>query len=353
MTGEVASVSGMDLLGDVVATMRTGVPRSARAQWYAPWGQEFRRGPGSGFVVVLRGPCVLLRPDVPPLPLGVGDVVFLPHGDGYALAEHPDSPLTAPTCGPDGTPVDPPAPAGRPRVLEERFAAPPAGDRTAIPPGATPTTVTLCGAYHLDRAYTHPLLGSLPPVVHVPAQLGGAPGGDDDGARAGLRATVELLGAELGTALPGTGIVVPALLDAMLVYILRTWYAEAAATTSGTVGHPTRGWAAALADPVVRAALDAVHDNPAAPWTVESLGAHAGLSRAAFSRRFTALVGRPPLAYLTWWRLTGAARLLRHSDAPLASVADQVGYASEYAFANAFKRQFGTSPGRYRHSVAA
>ncbi|MBB4981259.1 AraC-like DNA-binding protein [Streptomyces sp. SFB5A] len=84
------------------------------------------------------------------------------------------------------------------------------------------------------------------------------------------------------------------------------------------------------------------------PWTVAALAARAGLSRAAFSKRFSDTVGRPPSAYLTWWRLTTAARLLRASDAPLSQVAARVGYTSPFAFANAFKRAFGTAPGRYR-----
>ncbi|MDG4863395.1 helix-turn-helix transcriptional regulator, partial [Streptomyces sp. T-3] len=87
---------------------------------------------------------------------------------------------------------------------------------------------------------------------------------------------------------------------------------------------------------------------PARPWTVEDLGARAGLSRAAFARRFTALVGQPPLAYLTWWRMTTAGRLLREADAPLRTVAEQAGYTSEFAFAKAFKREYGMAPGQYR-----
>ncbi|MFI7469739.1 helix-turn-helix domain-containing protein [Nonomuraea sp. NPDC049646] len=66
------------------------------------------------------------------------------------------------------------------------------------------------------------------------------------------------------------------------------------------------------------------------------LGRRARLSRAAFSRRFTQFVGRPPLSYLTWWRLSTAARMLRDSDAALSTVAAAVGYGSEFAFANAF-----------------
>ena len=83
-------------------------------------------------------------------------------------------------------------------------------------------------------------------------------------------------------------------------------------------------------------------------WTVEELGRRAGLSRAAFARRFTALVGQPPLGYLTWWRLAQAAQLLRHSDTPVQTIAQRTGYTSEFAFAKAFKREYAVAPGRYR-----
>jgi AraC-like DNA-binding protein len=81
---------------------------------------------------------------------------------------------------------------------------------------------------------------------------------------------------------------------------------------------------------------------------VAKLAAEAGLSRAAFARRFCALIGQPPLSYLTWWRMTTAARLLRTTQVPLRSISGQVGYASEFAFANAFKRAHGLAPGAYR-----
>jgi AraC-like DNA-binding protein len=87
-------------------------------------------------------------------------------------------------------------------------------------------------------------------------------------------------------------------------------------------------------------------------WTVRDLGAAVGMSKTAFARRFTAMVGQPPLTYLTWWRLSTGARLLRDTDAPLAAIAHQVGYTSEFAFANAFRREFGTAPGRFRRSAA-
>jgi AraC-like DNA-binding protein len=192
--------------------------------------------------------------------------------------------------------------------------------------------VTLCGAYRLDAAQVHPLLSSLPEVVHLPARL------DRD-----LRAVVDLLCAELERPRLGTDALIPALLDALLLYILRAWFDERATTTE-------TGWAAALRDPAITAALHAIHRDPAHPWTVASLAARAGLSRAAFARRFTEKVGRPPLTYLTWWRLTLAAQLLRDTDAPLRLVAGRSGYSSEFAFAKAFKRHHGSAPGKLRRA---
>jgi AraC-like DNA-binding protein len=265
--------------------------------------------------VILQGSCWLTPPDGgAPIALGIGDVVFFPHGHGYGLADSPATALAEPDCDP----------------LEEAelYASASIGQ----PLHGTPT-VTLCGGYQLDPARAHPLLDDLPDMVHLPARLGH---------RAEIRAAVDLLGSELDRPRLGTDTIVPALLDMLLLYILRAWFDEQ--PERGTV----TGWAAALADPAIGAALHAIHRDPAYRWTVETLAAQARLSRAAFSKRFTALIGQPPLAYLTWWRMTTAAGLLHGSDAPLSEVATQTGYTSEFAFANAFKREYGTAPGRYR-----
>jgi len=308
----------MDALSDLVAFMRTGRPVSARISWRAPWAQAFPPAPGSAaFHVVLRGSCWLIPPQGAPLPLSVGDVAFLPHGGGYALADHPDTPVPPPACGP----------------FEDRelFAS-------AAFEGDGAETVVLCCGYRLDPGRAHPILAGLTEVIHLPATLGRHPE---------LKAAVELLTAEIDDPRPGTDAVVTSLLETLQLYILRAWSATAGEACAHT------GWAAALADPVVSKALDAIHRDPARRWTVESLGACAGMSRAAFARRFTSLVGRPPLAYLTWWRLATAARMLRESDASVAEVAARVGYGSEFAFSAAFKREYGLPPGRYRrHSCA-
>ncbi|WP_157252939.1 AraC family transcriptional regulator [Nonomuraea typhae] len=304
----------MDVVSDAIAAMRTGQPHSSRTMLSAPWGMRFAPSDGAGFHVVLQGSCWLLPHGRDPVPLAPGDVVFLPHGRGHAVADDPASPLADVVQ----------TAAGTWETTED------------APPGPGPVVQMLCGAYRLSRGRAHPLLTGLPDVIHLPARIGAHPA---------LRATVDLLGAELERPGPGSDALVPALLDALLLYILRAWLHEHA-------GQASAGWAAALADPAISHALHALHDDPARPWTVEDLSARAGLSRAAFARRFTTLVGQPPLAYLTWWRMTVAGRLLTGGDTPLHLVARRSGYSSEFAFAKAFKRAFGISPGRYRRGTA-
>ncbi len=295
----------MDVLSDMIAATRVGRPGFGLTVRDAPWGRVYPRVPGAGFHMVMQGSCWLIPQRSEPIPLSVGDVVLLYGDQGHGLADAPGTPLTE-TAGP-----------GEPQLIE----------------GPGPRTTLLCGVYEFERAWSHPMLDALPEVVHVPARLGRHPH---------LRATVDLLTAELEDRAPGSDAAAPALLDVLLVQILRAWLAE---QPDGT------GWASALHDPDLAATLGAIHDDPARQWTVEELAAHAGMSRATFARRFTASAGEPPLAYLTRWRMITAARRLRESDAPLSAIAKQVGYGSEYAFAKAFKRLHGTAPGRYRSTA--
>jgi transcriptional regulator GlxA family with amidase domain len=138
---------------------------------------------------------------------------------------------------------------------------------------------------------------------------------------------------------PGVRAAVPALLDLLLLYTMRTWLE----TTTQPIG-----WAQALRDPALSAALRAIQERPAETWTVASLAREASLSRAAFARRFTTLTGQPPLTYLTWWRMTIASRLLQTTDASMNTISGRVGYSSEYAFSKAFKRELGVAPAHYR-----
>ncbi|MFF7502152.1 AraC family transcriptional regulator [Streptomyces lavendulae] len=308
----------MDVVSDAISAVRIGRPTSDRVRISGRWCARFAPYEGAGFHVVLQGGCWLLPDGGAPVALAAGDAVLLPHGAGHVIADGPADAEAVARAVPFEEAV------ARRRERETVL-----GSGAGNGPGPGPVEM-LCGKYRLDRSRTHPLMAELPQVVHLPNRVGAHPE---------LRSAIDLLGREMDERRPGACIAVPSLLDLLLVYMIRSWV-----VAEGTPGT----WPAVLGDPVASAALRALHSDPAAAWTTERLAAEAGVSRPTLARRFTSLVGRPPMAYLTWWRLNLAATLLRDSDDPLATVARRVGYATPYALSHAFNREFGTTPGRYR-----
>ncbi|MEV0711765.1 helix-turn-helix transcriptional regulator [Nocardia aurea] len=397
----------MDVLSETVAAIRTGNPASGMFVRHAPWGREYPVVPGAGFHVVLEGSCYLIPPagvtvaslrNVSESPIGTGTLETSPVGAANRagarasrIGSRPSSvgPAafgaeqgsttsgtasgsaasgTAPVSSAPGVvthsnrllPESPRRPAGMPTAgvplalatgdvlfmprgadhyLVDDLGSP--VTEVAIPgepryiPGSGAKTALLCGAYGLGRQRSHPLLDELPEFIHLPADSRRDPA---------LRGAVDLLAAEMTEPRLGSDAVVPALLEMLLLFALRSWFDQQATE------HAT-GWAAAFADPAVAVALRAVHEEPARAWTVSDLSDIAGVSRATLARRFAATIGEPPLAYVTRWRMLTAARLLRDTDAALSAIARKVGYTSEFAFAKAFKREYGLAPGRYRHTT--
>ena len=170
------------------------------------------------------------------------------------------------------------------------------------------------------------LLGALPGVLVV---------------RAGELPTplIDLLAVEAGRDGPGQEAYLDRLLDLLLMDVLRTWFERAERA-------PT--WWRAEQDQAVGPALRLIYNNPEHGWTVAELAAAVGNSRAVFARRFTALVGEPPIAFLTSWRLAVAADMLRAGDMTIAAIAGRVGYTTAFALSTAFKRAYGVSPNSYR-----
>jgi AraC-like DNA-binding protein len=144
---------------------------------------------------------------------------------------------------------------------------------------------------------------------------------------------------------PGQDAVLDRLLDLLVIAVLRAWFSREDAQTPA--------WYRAQGDPIVGQALRLMYDNPAHAWTVEKLAHEVGLSRAALARRFTELVGEPPMAFLTGWRIALAADLIQEPGATIGSVAEQVGYGSSFALSTAFKRVRGISPQQHKKRVAA
>lgn len=185
----------------------------------------------------------------------------------------------------------------------------------------------LTGSFTLTGRIADRLLTALPRVLVVP--------------RAVQRtAALQLLEAEILREEPGQQAILDRLLDLVLAGALRDWFALPEAKAPG--------WYRASSDPIVGAALAAIHDAPHRAWTVEALARQALVSRATLARRFTDLLGEPPMSYLSGWRLCLAADLLERTDATVESVAHEVGYSSGYSLSTAFHREYGVRPSRHR-----
>lgn len=306
----------MDVLSDVLETVRSKDLRIARAELSAPWGFKVADSDGEAALYVVTGGAGWLEAEglERPLRLETGDMVLLPSGLAHALRDDPSS-----TANP----------------LESLGSLPAEGSRVAV----GPTTRLVAGRFRLEDRATHPLLSVLPNVLHVKG-VEGRP------AR-WLDALLGLLTEELGAERPAGRIVIGRLSDLLFVEAVRAHLATLAGDQAAA------GWLKALVDPQIGPALALVHEKPEAPWTVASLAHSVAMSRSAFAFRFTQLVGESPLQYVTRWRMQKAAELLRTGRATLVEIADLVGYESEAAFSKAYKRWVGASPGAYRRAAQA
>jgi AraC-like DNA-binding protein len=203
--------------------------------------------------------------------------------------------------------------------------------------GGGEATRLVCGYLESSEFLFAPVFRALPQVLieHT---------GDD---RFGelLASTVREILALAASARPGSQMMLGRLMEILFLEVLRRHVAR---LPSGS-----QGWLAAINDPIVSRALQLVHADPGKRWTADSLAREAGSSRTVLTERFNALLGRPPIDYITSWRIQLAAQNLRGSNASIRKVAADVGYESEAAFNRAFKRVTGTTPGRWRDGVSA
>jgi AraC-like DNA-binding protein len=214
--------------------------------------------------------------------------------------------------------------------------APPGGLMRIDHGGGGEETRFICGFLACNPQLCRPLLDALPRILRVP--LG-------DGA--GAQWLLDLLrhGAQAHSAPgPGSGTVMAKLAELLFVEAMRRYIAS--------LPEGERGWLAGLRDRFVGRALALLHERPKHNWTVDELASHAGLSRSALAQRFSELIGQPPMAYLTRWRLRRAAAALKDSRRTVAALAEEYGYESEASFNRAFKREFGAPPATWRRSRA-
>jgi AraC-like DNA-binding protein len=302
-----------DLLGELLHPLRLTGILYCRAELTAPWGVEVPALSGlMTFQVVTAGRCWLETDVAEPYLLRQGSLTLISQGTPHRLRSSPEA-ATEPLFE---IPVE---------RMSDRY-------ETMRHGGGGEATQVTYGVVRFDQLAAHRLLAQLPPVLHIEAW--------DEDASGWLHSTLRFIAREARAPRPGGETVITRLADILVIQAIRSWLDSAP--------EARQGWLAALRDEQVGRALASIHRAPEREWSVTSLAGEAGMSRSAFSARFTELVGEPAMRYLTQWRMQLAHRHLRESAEPLPTVARRFGYQSEAAFCRAFKRTFGVSPGSVR-----
>ena len=202
--------------------------------------------------------------------------------------------------------------------------------------GGGVSTTIVSGWFRFGQMSVKPMKRLLPELILIKA---------DRAQTLALHETLRLLAAEMAEPAPGSEVVVNRLADILFIQCVRAHIASNSETCKS-------GWLRAIFDPKIAAALNAMHDKVASPWTVRTLAAAAGMSRSAFAVRFKELLAETPLEYLTNWRMYKATGLLQDDHRTLSEIAESVGYDSDAAFSKTFKRVLGVAPREFRRSAA-
>jgi AraC-like DNA-binding protein len=188
----------------------------------------------------------------------------------------------------------------------------------------------------LDPVSGQLLADVLPPWIHIQASSPQA---------TAFRWLLDQLVHERADELPGASLASAQLAQLLFIQILRAHLKTSTLLPSG--------WLRALGDPRIAPALRLMHSDPARSWHLGELAKAAAMSRTTFAVRFKDVAGVPPLTYLLNWRMRLAERALHEGKTSISTLAQSLGYTSESAFSNAFKRVRGMAPKRYRDTMRA
>jgi AraC-like DNA-binding protein len=307
----------MDLLGDILSTLELNSSLYFRAELTAPFSIAVPQDRHViRFHVASEGTCRIELPSGEATDFFAGDLVLVPHGAAHVLSNSAVVPPVPLQNVLDGTGFD--------------------GTGPLVFGGGGRRTVIVCGYFAFGQEIMHPVISSLPALAHVPGRGGLG--------YSWLEQLLAYIDAESKDRADAWTEVTRRMAEILFIYTLREYVRM----------HPNfTGALLALSDHRIASALQAVHADPSADWSVDGLAARASLSKTAFVETFRRTVGVTPMSYVASWRMHKARRLIGLSDRSIQAIALEVGYESESAFNRVFKEHFGAPPGRFRRALAA
>ena len=309
----------MDSLDTILDSVRLETSILSRAHLRAPWAIDSGNHPCAIFHGIVSGQCHIQVPGAgPAVALGPGHIVLIPCGEVHVLCDQP----------------------GRPPSPRDELAPAPGSGRRVVTlenRGTGEVTRIVCGTVTLDHEAASWLFELLPVLIHARP-----PAGD---ATTWVEAILQRLDGELERDAPGGEAAIKRFTEILVFHTLRTF------ATAPVDDEPDRGWLAAVRDPRIGKALALIHNEPEKGWSVPELASEIGMSRSRFFQRFSDLVGIPPARYMSRWRVTTAATLMREPNLSTEEIAGRVGYASVDSFRTAFRRHIGQTVPAYRRAM--
>ncbi len=310
----------MDPLSDILSRLRLAGTLYFRTSFTSPWSVGVPKFENvARFHFALKGRCLIrIEPEKPPVFLEQGDLIIITRGAAHTLYCDPGTENPA-------TMVD--------QVIEDSgFTG--VGALVYGEFGTNHETQLVCGHFAFGKDAHHPLIDALPSHIHI-KNYGEASG-------RWLEHTLKLIGAEVGKEHLGSNLIALKMSEIIFVQALRYFLEEE--------GHDTPVLAG-FADPHIARTLTAIHKAPGYSWSLERLSEIAGLSRTAFTNRFSHCVAMTPLSYITNWRMQIARQQLATTNDPIIEIAENAGYRSEAAFSKVFKKHHSSAPATYRRDV--
>jgi AraC-like DNA-binding protein len=298
-----------DVLGDVLEALRFRGSIFFHSELAAPWGMSLQMTDIPRFHIALSGSCFVGNDEHEAVKIEEMDIVMLPTGSSHWIADQPGRKLVSSQLAGEACEL------GNPLFQEGEI-----------------TNRLMCGVVHYDQKMPHPLLDSLPEILHFPKLNSSQP----------MWSTITLLDTEMRRTEGHGGIIVDRLTEVLFLQLLN-YYMEQ--------DNNAPGFLVALRDPRLQRALTLIHREPAFNWTLSSLGDQVGMSRATLVRHFREVIGIAPMTYILNWRIMKAYNLITYTLTPLEQIAESVGFGSARTLNKSFQRHYDYTPNELRRRL--